>query len=1186
MTISLRRLSVVVVLALVATMFAAFPAAFAALDSGKTTSVTLDVDGNTVDLAKSVTNNAGDPFSGGFGGTGTGDNNKGDLVTGFFPERGGKLVRLLAQGGIQEISCSGGGEEYYQRARVTLSGVPSSARVWAFYDESVGNKQYATFQENPDDDGVGGPDLANDRIDEAGSLPKLCDGTTHYVAGGTLGTINLGSNEQAENPSTLTTAGTYKDVGGADNSVAFDVYVPMEGTAGQSTSIFLALGFVVDAPDVDGAYGLDDATADVGITAWVSSRPWWLASEEKNEAHTLLSPCLSPSASADPCIIESASGIFGAGDGIRDDSGYSVELESIMDAPSLEARLTLAPTAAIGSSGFSVPDGSIAKISVSWPTSGVFLGGPVAVGDGANQLDFSIALADTPIKVDPKTTSNSSETNRWDIVSSGDRVITTLIGEAKSTSSGISQNTWWPQCSVGFDGGAVISENCGADMTSNVSDGFMVFSSVPAEVNLMINAEAAPIAGGLVSTNGQGFAFGPETFSATAFQFAVSGPSFKADGSSRATDGFYYVCIPGTFLDGGFDTTSTVAAANWSGTRDGAASVGTAFAVGNCGVGADGAGLVAELDPFGYSSPLFRLAPTTNAIAPPTPGSAPVSCGPPPAPPCNVRPGINFGPGNVISNPNALTGSDMANLRPDNFVGFRPADARLLGAGALQNFQPSQFGALPPTAMAGFDRGQISNLNPAAMAGMSKDQMAALPASAMGGFNANQMAALPPSAMAGFDPTRMAALPPSAMGGFNASQMGQLPPAAMTGMKLDQFKVLPASAITGMQEGQFAALPPQAMIGFKPAQFAALPPDAISGMQRNQFRVIPAKAMAAFTPTQMDAMPVGALAVISPSQFKALTPAVIASMSPEQRSALPRQALNPAANAAPANTGDSAALARVLTGWNVDKVPATAFANFKPADAAKLSPQVFSSLNPEQFKAMPAAAFTGMKPNQVGALPPDVLATLKPTQLASMPAAALGSLNTEQFSAMPPAAFTGMKPTQVGAMPAALISNMSSQQVGALPARAMAGLKAEQVSALPPEAMATMKPAQVGALKPAAVASLSADQVGALPAAAFGAMKPTQVGAMPAALMATMSPQQVGALPATAMAGLKAEQVSALPPEAIATMKPKQVAKLKPATAAGFSNEKLAALTPAQTRKLKPAFVNALTPEQKAALNS
>jgi hypothetical protein len=228
MTISLRRLSVIVVLALVATMFAAFPAAFAALDSDKTTSVTLEVDGNTVDLAKSVTNNSGDTFSGGFGGTGSGSSNKGDLVTGFFPERGGKLVRLLAQGGIQEISCSGGGEEYYQRARVTLANVPSSARVWAFYDPSVGAKQYATFQENPDDDEAGGPDLANDRIAATASLPTLCDGSTHYVEGGTEGTIDLGSNAQSEDPVALTTAGTYKDVGGSATSIDFDVYVKID----------------------------------------------------------------------------------------------------------------------------------------------------------------------------------------------------------------------------------------------------------------------------------------------------------------------------------------------------------------------------------------------------------------------------------------------------------------------------------------------------------------------------------------------------------------------------------------------------------------------------------------------------------------------------------------------------------------------------------------------------------------------------------------------------------------------------------------------------------------------------------------------------------------------------------------------------------------------------------------------
>lgn len=672
------RVSIVVVVALAASMLASFPAAYAVLDASKTTSVTLDVDGNTVGLSKSVTNNAGDPFSGGFGGTGTSDSNKGDLVTGFYPQQGGKLVRLLAQGGVEKKtggSCGSDGQ-YYQRARVTLLGVPSSAKVWAFYDPAVGSgdniKEIPHFAENPDDNPA--PNLANTRISTTGSLPTLCNGSTNYVDG-TEGTLALGS---GSDPNDLTTAGTFKTVGGSDTSVAFDVYVPMEGDSSASTSIFLALGFVID----EGADGvLDDTTADVGITAWVSSRPWWLASDGRDEAHTLLSPCSSPSASADPCV-ESVSGIFGAGD-VRSDSGYSVELESIMDAPSLEARLTLAPTVAIGSSGFSVPSGSIVKISVSWPTSGAFLGGPVNVGTGENELDFSISSADTPIKVDPKNTSSSSPTNRWDIVASENRVVTTLIGEAKSTSSGISQDTWWPQCSVQITGGgAVNSDKCGADMTSNVSDGYMVFSSIPAEVNLMINADAAPIAGGLVSTNGQGFAFGPETFSATAFQFAVSGPSFKADGSSRAEDGFYYVCIPETFLSGGFDTTSTAAAANWSGTRDGAASAGTAFAVGNCGVGDAGAGLVAELDPFGYSSPLFRLAPAP-AAAPQASGGgsaapvAPVVV----SPPASVK--VPLTPSSARFAPEIFAGASSA---PQALVGGKPVDVKSSVEGSQKAF--------------------------------------------------------------------------------------------------------------------------------------------------------------------------------------------------------------------------------------------------------------------------------------------------------------------------------------------------------------------------------------------------------------------------------------------------------------------------------------------------------------------
>ena len=481
------------------------------------------------------------------------------------------------------------------------------------------------------------------------------------------------------------------------------------------------------------------------------------------------------------------------------------------------------------------------------------------------------------------------------------------------------------------------------------------------------------------------------------------------------------------------------------------------------------------------------------------------TCGPPPLPPCNVGPGINFGPGGLIQNPNALSGSDMANLRPDNFVGFRPDDARLLGAGALRNFQPSQFGALPPMAMSGFDRNQINNLNPAAMAGMNTAQLRALPPEAMQGFKPDQLAQLSPSAMAGFDPTRMAALPPLAITGLKPDQMAALQPSALSGIKLDQFKVLSPTAITGLQEDQFAALSPKVMIGFKAAQFAALPPDAISGMQQNQFKVIPPNAIKVFTPTQMEAMPLGALAVISPSQFKALTAEVIAAMSPEQRDALPKQALNPAANSAPVNIFSPTALANALTGWNVDKVPASAFANFKPTDAAKLSPQVFSALKPGQFKALSPSALTEMKPSQVGALPVKVLAAIKPDQLAAMPASSLSKLNTEQFEAMPPAAFSAMKSNQVGAMSVELISVMTPQQVSALPPTAIAGLKADQVAALPAEAIANLKPKQVAGLKPKAAAGFSVEKLAALTPVQEKALKPGFIKALSAEQKAALN---------------------------------------------------------------------------------
>ena len=484
-----------------------------------------------------------------------------------------------------------------------------------------------------------------------------------------------------------------------------------------------------------------------------------------------------------------------------------------------------------------------------------------------------------------------------------------------------------------------------------------------------------------------------------------------------------------------------------------------------------------------------------------------------------IGPAPTFGVGGIPLG-NSLTAGNMAGVDPNAFRNFNPNQVGAISPGAMGGFNQSQMAALPPSAMGGFNSSQMAALPPSAMGGFNAKQMTQLPPSAMGGFNQAQFAALPPSAMTNFKPDQMAALPPSAMGGFNSDQMRQMPPSAMQGFNSNQMAALPPSAMQGfnstqmkvlsptamggLQEGQFAALPPQAMIGFKPEQFGALAPSAISGMQQNQFKAIPPNAMGAFTPTQMDAMPVGALAVISPSQFKSLTAEVIASMSPEQRSALPQQAFNPAANLAPANTGNATALAGALTGWNVDKVPANAFANFKPADASKLSPEVFSSMNPSQFKAMPATAFAGFKPDQVSALTPQVFAGMKSTQFASMPATAFGSFNTEQLGAMLPAAFTAMKPTQVGALPAAAMATMSPQQVGALPAAAMSGLKAEQVGAMPDAAIATLKPKQVAELKPAAAAGFSNEKL--------AAMTPAQEKALTPEFVKKLTPEQKAAL--------------------------------------------------------------------------
>jgi hypothetical protein len=530
-------------------------------------------------------------------------------------------VRLLAQGGVIEKSCAGGGTQYYQRARVTLSGLPSNGAkdVWAFYDPRVGatggNPNVQRGQ--PHFNAKSGFNDAWPRITNAGDQIKLCDNTTPYVDG-TAGVLTLGNGGEAR-----PTAGMKKVVDDNVTQTSFDVYVPMEGRADSiTTGITLAMGFVVNV----GQDALNDESADVAFEAWVSSEPWWdtppgQGGNTTDEFNTLLPACAASPAANDPaCFVKASSGVFYA-DGttrVRDEDDFSVWTTQITpeQGNGFDSIIELGRIAPLNGGDFAITSGWIVKMTVSWPTAGQLypgVNGSPEYGQGVGKIDLLKLVADTPVKVDTTTAAIDDNKNKWSNARVSNRVVTTLIGEARTTSAAISRETWWPQCDVTFDeSNAVVSKKCGADMASNVTSDYMVFSSVPARLAVIVDSLVDKVAGGLVSTNGQGFSFGRQTFDADdpAYEFTSSGPSYNSAGAARTADGFYYVCLPATYLDQVHGTDAATAKSSWIGTRkDGAQTrqnlASVAFAPGTCGL--NDAGLVAKVAQFGYSSPVFQL---------------------------------------------------------------------------------------------------------------------------------------------------------------------------------------------------------------------------------------------------------------------------------------------------------------------------------------------------------------------------------------------------------------------------------------------------------------------------------------------------------------------------------------------------------------------------------------------------
>ena len=555
-------------------------------------------------------------------------------------------------------------------------------------------------------------------------------------------------------------------------------------------------------------------------------------------------------------------------------------------------------------------------------------------------------------------------------------------------------------------------------------------------------------------------------------------------------------------------------------------------------------------------------------------GGGSASCGPPPLPPCNVGPGLNFGPGGMIQNPGAIAGGDMANLRPDNFMGFRPDDARNLGSGALQNFRPDQFGALPPTAMGGFDRNQINNLNPAAMAGMNQNQLRALPPEAMQGFRPDQMAQLPPSAMAGFDAQRVGQLPPSAMAGFNANQMQQLPPAAFTAFDQSRMSQLPPSAMGGFNANQMQQLPPSAMQGFNANQMAQLPPSAMAGFDPTKMQQLPPSAMAGFKPEQMQQLPPAAFTAFDPTKVQNLPPAAMAGFDATRMGQMPPAAMQGFKPDQFAQLPPAAMAAFDPT--KMQQLPPAAVAGFKPEQMAALPPEAMRVFDPSKMQQLPPAAMAGFDPTKMQALPPTAMAVMNPNQLNQMPPAAFGAIQQQQFNVLPPTAMQGFKPELMAALPPTMVQNFKPEQFAALPPAAMGGLNEDRFRALPPQAMTAFNPQQMGSVPPQAMEGMRFTQMNVIPPTAMQGFKPEQFAALPPQAMQGFKPEQFAALPPQALAGMEPEQLRALPPQAARSLNPQQVTQVPP--------QAMAAILPGVFRAFPPAAIAALTPEQRNAL--
>lgn len=514
----------------------------------------------------------------------------------------------VPQGPIQMVSCTGGTEKKpYRVAQLTLSNLTidtSTQTLWVFHDASIKiDKTNATSSGSPR---WATPANASDNASSrTAALDTACDGSAIVTPLTTGVTAAEDSAYLRKQTNGSLTKGLKLSYTGSISTFSFKVLIPAFFD-GQDSKNITAMGFLV-GPKTQAATATDiGLSTNYAIDTYIYSDPFFA------ESSMVLSSCTgSESATAAPCAVAANTGFVGNdfSGSVLSANDYSLEMMGMgttqgTDVSSflrVSMRRSTPATGANAEKGYKIPDGTVAKVQLSLPSSGRSLG----VDFAAN--DYAKSSGQTKLLINPN---GDAASNAWSMETAGVRKLVTVIGTVKTTSSVVNAQSWLETCQATFST-TFTATGCGSEAELAAKEVAVIDATFARFMLQYASRFGDDMTGSMVSTNAQGVAFGPKTITGEAFQFGVAGPSAKEDGSLRATDGFWYVCLPEKFIVNKWKSTVEESLTDSKATRDGV-DLGKTYATevlnlasSNC--GPTKKGLLASVSAFHYSEPVFTI---------------------------------------------------------------------------------------------------------------------------------------------------------------------------------------------------------------------------------------------------------------------------------------------------------------------------------------------------------------------------------------------------------------------------------------------------------------------------------------------------------------------------------------------------------------------------------------------------